>query len=80
MAFECFNKFKEDKGIEGWQTKLLSGGLDGNINLSSLDFLLSQMSAMRDIVNQYYKFIAAKVGRGNAYIPAEARVILLLVL
>jgi hypothetical protein len=73
MAHECFNKFQEDKNLDSWQTKVLASIVGStatsvasgpNINLTTLDFLLSQMAAMRDIVNQYYKFISLKLGRG----------------
>ena len=35
-----------------------------SVNLSALDFVLSQMSGMREIVNQYYRFIASRIGPG----------------
>lgn len=62
MAFECFEKFRQDKNLDSWHVRVMEATAtadDGTSSLSitALDFLLSQMSAMCDIVQQYYKFL-----------------------
>ena len=58
MALECFQKFREDKQIDSWHIRIIESENGKNtFSISALDFLLSQMSAMREIVQQYYKFL-----------------------
>ena len=62
MALECFLKFREDKQLDGWHVRVMEASSKegigaGNFSIIALDFLLSQMSAMREIVQQYYKFV-----------------------
>ena len=62
MALECFLKFREDKQLDSWHVRIMEasnsdGVSSGSFSIIALDFLLSQMSAMREIVQQYYKFL-----------------------
>jgi len=63
VAAECFQKFQQDKQVDKVQQKLLLQGssiatkVEAMATFHQLDSLLSQMAAMRDIVNQYYAFI-----------------------
>ena len=57
---ECYTKFKEDKYIESWQKKVMmteDGGDNVPINLVSLDAAITQMTAMRSIVFQYFVYL-----------------------
>lgn len=63
MAFECFEKFKQDKNLDSWHVRVMeatatSDNGDSSLSITALDFLLSQMSTMCDIVQQYYKFLS----------------------
>ena len=58
MALECFLKFREDKQLDSWHLRVTESASSGNsFSITALDFLLSQMSAMRDIIQQYYRFL-----------------------
>lgn len=58
LALECFLKFREDKQLDSWQTRVTEAAVSkSSFSIIALDFLLSQMSAMRDIVQQYYRFL-----------------------
>ena len=61
MALECFSKFREDKQLDRWHMRVMEAssvqGVSGGFSIIALDFLLSQMSSMRDIVQQYYRYI-----------------------
>ena len=55
---ECYTKFKEDKYIVNWQKKVMMAE-DENvpINLVSLDAAITQMTAIRSIVFQYFVYL-----------------------
>jgi hypothetical protein len=61
MALECFLKFREDKQLDRWNIRVMEAstaqGVNSGFSIVALDFLLSQMSSMRDIVQQYYRYI-----------------------
>jgi hypothetical protein len=61
MAFECFQVFKTDKDVDNWCIKAFQIPNAKNrydlINLNALDNLVSQISAMRQIINQHYLFL-----------------------
>ena len=58
MALECFLKFREDKQLDSWHIRVSESCSTGSsFSITALDFLLSQMSAMRDIIQQYYRFL-----------------------
>jgi hypothetical protein len=56
-AYECFNVFKQDKDLDQLIKKLINSVDKEEINLNTLDVLISQLSAFRDILNRYFKFI-----------------------
>ncbi len=71
VAIDCFEQFKTDKHVLNWQlvlnkanstsiTETDSSGDD--FNIMTVDFILSQMAEMRDVVNYYYKYIANMIG------------------
>jgi hypothetical protein len=65
VAVDCFQKFKDTKNLDKLSTRIGeyqsnhkdSLKSDQELNLMSLDLILSQMAAMRDVVNKYYYFI-----------------------
>jgi hypothetical protein len=104
MAFDCFERFKEDKNLDSWHLRVMgieapptstptltstgsgpmgaqgvtvatplkgpSGGTTSastsssasssssvSFSIMALDFLLTQMAALRDMVHQYYAFL-----------------------
>ena len=64
LAQECFIQFKEDKKLDNWHTRINNNNSNSNSNndnndvsILALDFLLSQMAAMREVVNHYYNFL-----------------------
>ena len=77
-AFSCFTDFKEDKNIDQWHRKAApssgsgsgrvsnsgsgSGSTQAPVSLSSLDYLLCQLVAMRAVVMQYQYFLAETCG------------------
>lgn len=63
MALDCFEKFKEDKKLDSWHIRIMESNDSQStaVSVASLDFLLSQMSAMREIVNQYSRFVVNRV-------------------
>ncbi len=54
-SVECFKTFKRDKELDQWGAKLL----DDNVvcNVASLDFLVSQVAGMRELLHQHYSFL-----------------------
>ena len=72
VAFDCFEQFKADKSVHAWQEKLLTHEIGGSdkYNISSLDYILSQMAAMRDVVDRYYEFIGEVLNEGSAEVVA----------
>jgi hypothetical protein len=68
---DCFEQFKTDKHLLNWQlvlnkansTSLTESDSSGDdFNIMTVDFLLSQMAEMRDVVNYYYKYITNMAG------------------
>lgn len=56
MAFDCFEKFKEDKSLHSWHSKVLDPSSE--FSVIALDAILSQVVSMRDVVRQYHAFYA----------------------
>jgi len=54
-SVECFNTFKRDKELDQWGAKLL----DDNVvcNVASIDFLVSQVAGMKELLHQHYSFL-----------------------
>ena len=63
-AFGCYEEFKSDRKLETWTTKFISydniNGMNSgsdNINLTTLDQIISQLVTMRLVVSQYQLYL-----------------------
>ena len=54
---ECYSSFHKDRELDKWSKKLLEEDSNSSISIKSLDFLLSQVASMREIVNKHYIFM-----------------------
>jgi hypothetical protein len=53
-SVECFKTFKRDKELDQWSVRLLDETAECNVG--SLDFLVSQVAAMKSMVHQHYAY------------------------
>ena len=60
---ECFRQFKTDKRLDDWHRKVMLQVFASDnqsteaCSIVALDALLAQISAMREVVSQYYTFL-----------------------
>jgi len=50
-----FKTFKKDKELDQWGSRLLDESVD--VNVASLDFLVSQVSGMKELLHQHYSYL-----------------------
>jgi len=55
-SLECFSSFHRDRELDKWSKQLLNNNAEAT-SLKSLDFLLSQVSSMRELINKHYQFM-----------------------
>lgn len=61
---ECYSKFKEDKRIQMWHDKMYRVETSDSLplNIVALDAAISQMTAIRSIVYQYFLYLEELCG------------------
>ena len=55
-AVECYTSFHKDRELDKWSRKVLEKDAMATISLKSLDFLLSQVASMRELVHKHYAY------------------------
>lgn len=55
-AVECYTSFHKDRELDKWSRKVLEKNAMATISLKSLDFLLSQVASMRELVHKHYAY------------------------
>jgi hypothetical protein len=53
---ECFITFQKDRELDKWSQRLLDNDADST-GLKALDFLLSQLASMRELVTRHYQYM-----------------------
>ena len=54
IAYEIFEKYKEDKNLQSWQQKVRS--INEEFSIITLDFILIQLASIRSIIYKYKLF------------------------
>ena len=55
-AVECYTSFYKDRELDKWSRRVLEKDAMASISLKSLDFLLSQVASMRELVHKHYAY------------------------